>query len=54
VITSVLLCVLSFVLLLISNRDPSVLEPFEMFAYACMLYGSLNLLVDIFGDEDEQ
>jgi hypothetical protein len=54
VITSIFLCVFSFVLLLISDRDPSVLEPLEMLAYACMLYGSATLLIEIFHDDDGQ
>jgi hypothetical protein len=46
--------VFSFVLLLISDRDPTVLEPLEMFSYAVMLYGSVNLLVDIFCEEEDE
>jgi prolipoprotein diacylglyceryltransferase len=46
--------VFSFVLLLISDRDPSVLEPLEMFAYAVMLYGSVTLLIEIFRDDGGQ
>jgi hypothetical protein len=54
VITPFILCLFSLVLLLISDRDTSVLEPLEMFAYATMIYGSLNLLVDIFCEEEDE
>jgi hypothetical protein len=53
-IASILICVFSFVLLIISDRDSSVLEPLEALSYSTLLYGSVMLLIDIFGGEEDE
>jgi hypothetical protein len=50
--TSALLCLSGFILLIISDRDPTRLELMEVLSYAIILCGMLIAVEEIFNEEE--